>query len=80
MPDLIYLLALLACPITMGVMMLVMMRSGGHRHQPDASADAGEVAQLRAEVEECAAQDPRPGGTDRPAGRPVDRSHPSSTL
>lgn len=66
MPDLVYLLAVLACPIAMGVMMLVMMRSGDHRQPPSAGSDGGEVAQLRAEVErlreaqELAADAPRP--------------------
>lgn len=56
MPDVVYLLAVLACPIAMGVMMLVMMRSGG-QHQ----TGADEVAHLRAEVEQLrAAQNPTP--------------------
>jgi hypothetical protein len=66
MPDLIYLLALLACPIGMGVMMLVMMR-GNHGHG-GAPASGDEVARLRAEVEQLRAERPadqRP--TDAPS-------------
>lgn len=48
MPDLIYLLAVLACPVGMGVMMLVMMR-GNHSQRRDEHDD--EVARLRAEVD-----------------------------
>lgn len=54
MPDLIYVLAVLACPIGMGVMMLVMMR-GGHNHKAAPGAD-DEVARLRAEVEQLRAE------------------------
>lgn len=56
MPDLIYLLAVLACPIMMGAMMLVMMR-GNHNHDaPGGSPD--EVARLREEVEQLRAERP----------------------
>ena len=67
MPDLIYLLAVLACPIVMGVMMLVMMRSGDHQTQPSISPQADEVAQLRWEVERLrAAQERSSDAGDRP--------------
>lgn len=68
MPDLIYLLAVLACPIGMGVMMLVMMR-GNHGPKAEPSSD-DEVARLRAEVEQFRAErssDPR--STDAPSAR-----------
>ncbi len=57
MPDLIYLLAVLACPVGMGVMMLVMMR-GNHGNQANqtSGASSDEVAQLRAEVARLRAQ------------------------
>ena len=48
MPDLIY---LIACPVAMGLMMLMMMR-GNH----GSGAQSDEVAQLRAEVEGLRAQ------------------------
>lgn len=65
MPDLIYLLALLACPIGMGVMMLVMMR-GNHTHgAPPASGD--EVARLRAELDQLRTE---PSGDQRPTDAP----------
>jgi len=54
MPDLIYLLAVLVCPIAMGAMMLVMMR-GNHSHEAPASTD-DEVARLRAEVDQLRSQ------------------------
>lgn len=54
MPDLIYLLAVLACPVGMGVMMLVMMRG---KHSDRAAPSSGdEVARLRAEVEQLRAE------------------------
>jgi hypothetical protein len=56
MPDLIYLLAVLACPIMMGAMMLVMMR-GKHNHQAT-SQSPDEIARLRAEVEQLRAERP----------------------
>lgn len=68
MPDLIYLLVLLACPIGMGVMMLVMMR-GNHGHQA-APSSGEEVARLRAEVEQLRAE----RATDQ---RPTDAPSPS---
>lgn len=53
MPELIYLLAVLVCPITMGAMMLLMMRGNqSHSHK----ADPNEVARLRVEVHEMRAQ------------------------
>jgi len=66
MPDLIYLLAVLACPIGMGVMMLVMMR--GNHGQGAAPSSGDEVARLRDEVEQLRAEraaDPR--ATDAPS-------------
>lgn len=54
MPDLIYLLAVLACPVGMGVMMLVMMR-GKHSDRPT-SSPGDEVARLRAEVDQLRAE------------------------
>lgn len=54
MPEVIYLLAVLACPVGMGVMMLLMMRGNQSNHGSGATGD--EVAQLRAEVERLRAQ------------------------
>lgn len=47
MPDLIYLIAMIACPVAMGLMM-----RGNH----GSGAQSDEVAQLRAEVEGLRAQ------------------------
>jgi hypothetical protein len=54
MRDLIYLLAVLACPVGMGLMMLLMMRGGHGNHNSAAGGD--EVARLRAEVEQLRAE------------------------
>jgi len=71
MPDLIYLLAVLACPITMGVMMLVMMRSGGHDQRRSSVGDTDEVARLRAEADRLrGTQDPTSGGAPDRAPSP----------
>lgn len=56
MPDLIYLLAVLACPVGMGVMMLVMMRGNHSDHSDHGTATSDEVAELRAEVERLRSQ------------------------
>ena len=66
MPDLIYLLAVLVCPITMGAMMLLMMR-GNQSHPAPASPD--EVARLRAEVDELRAH----AVAEQPPAGPVQR-------
>ena len=60
-------LLFLACPIGMGVMMWMMMRGGGNRHEqspqsPQLSAkmtpdQKDELAQLRAELDELRAED-----------------------
>ena len=47
MTELVFALALLACPIGMGTMMWLMMRGG--RNDPDTRAES-EVAALRSEV------------------------------
>lgn len=54
MPDLIYLLAVIACPVGMGLMMLMMMR--GHHGRQESGPTGDEVARLRAEVEHLRAQ------------------------
>jgi hypothetical protein len=48
----LYALALLACPVGMGLMMWIMMRGQNNStHQAQRPADRGEVDALRAEVE-----------------------------
>lgn len=52
MTELLYTLALLACPLGMGAMMWFMMR-GGKRSQASAPvAEAEELRRLRAELDE----------------------------
>ena len=64
MPDLIYLLAVLACPVGMGLMMLMMMR--GNHGNDESAASSDDVAQLRAQVERLRAQRPSdPGRADQ---------------
>lgn len=53
-----YTVALLACPVSMGLMMIMMMR-GQHSSPPDQRSSAGvvdEVAALRAQVQALTAQ------------------------
>lgn len=57
MPESLYALALLACPIAMGVMMWLMMRT---RQQPPpadgAAAKRAELAGLQAQIDQLRAQ------------------------
>lgn len=70
MPESLYALALLACPIGMGAMMWMMMR--GQRSEPsgDTSKDA-ELAALQAQIDQLHAaqrdreQEGAPGGPAR---------------
>ncbi|GAA3245747.1 MULTISPECIES: hypothetical protein [Streptomyces] len=56
MPQSLYPLLLLACPIGMGLMMLLMMRGGSHASQRnDSLPSQAEVAELRKEVAELRA-------------------------
>jgi len=49
MQSLLYPIALLACPVGMGLMMWMMMR--GQRKDPGQDSEQRQVAELRAEVE-----------------------------
>lgn len=51
MAEVFYGLAVLACPVGMGVMMWMMMR-GGRRPDPTGSTPDSELATLRAELEQ----------------------------
>jgi hypothetical protein len=54
MPESLYALALLACPVGMGVMMWVMMR--GHKPEPeDTAAKQAELAALQAQIDQLRA-------------------------
>lgn len=50
MPELFYSLAILACPVGMSAMMWFMAR--GQRRRPAASAAQGELARMRAEIDQ----------------------------
>jgi hypothetical protein len=66
MSELLYLLALLACPVGMGVMMWMMGR--GHGSPPQASEDKqAELAGLRAEIDQLGAERFGSGGDPRRA-------------
>jgi len=76
MPEALYALALLACPVGMGLMMWFMMRGGKHP-RPEAppersaqlSASDAAVAALRAEVDQLRAEQRdshRPGEAGAP--------------
>lgn len=60
------LLALLACPIGMGLMMWLMMRGQRGPQEPQHEEQDAEVTKLRAEVDQlrAAQRDARPRGSD----------------
>lgn len=61
MAQLLYPLALLACPVGMGLMMWMMMRGGAQNPaEPGNGATGDEVARLRAEVDQLRAAQSRP--------------------
>lgn len=51
MPQFLYPLVVLACPIGMGLMMWMMMRGGNKNEADSAPATSEEIAMLRNEVE-----------------------------
>jgi len=66
MTQLFYSLAVLACPLGMGVMMWMMMRGGKQQPQPPAPSPE-ELTRLRAEVDQlkAAARDTDPARAPR---------------
>lgn len=67
MNEIFYALALLVCPIGMGLMMWMMMR--GDKHGSTAPQRDGELTQLRAEVEQLRAAQEDERRTPQPAHR-----------
>lgn len=73
MPQIFYSLAVLACPVGMGLMMWLMMRGGEQSAPPQATApdNGAELARLRAEIDQLQAaqrdtsRDTEPRGTGR---------------
>jgi hypothetical protein len=62
MSELFYSLAILACPVGMGVMMWFMMR--GSKEQPAAmTADEAQLSQMRAEIDQLRAGQASAGTT-----------------
>jgi hypothetical protein len=73
MTETLYALAVLACPVGMGLMMWLMMRSG-HGSARSGAEHEQEVQRLRAEVDQMrAAQAHRKNGIEGPAVREPDR-------
>ncbi|WP_264670425.1 hypothetical protein [Arthrobacter sp. VKM Ac-2550] len=62
MAEAFYALALLACPVGMGLMMWFMMR-GAKNTAPDTAASPDEIRRLRAEVESLRGSRQEPGVT-----------------
>ena len=63
MPEALYAIALLACPLGMGAMMWLMMR--GRKDQPadgEAAAKRAELAGLQAQIDQLQAERDRAGG------------------
>jgi hypothetical protein len=57
MESLFYALAVLACPVAMGLMMFMMMRGNNNGQASEAqSADRSEIDALRAEIEALKAE------------------------
>jgi multidrug resistance efflux pump len=67
MTETLYALAVLACPVGMGLMMWLMMRGGHRPSTPDADHEQ-ELAQLRADVERLRAAQEHSG--DRASSAP----------
>ncbi len=72
MPEALYPLLLLACPVGMGVMMWVMMR--GNKQQPQPPADTAtkqaELAGLQAQINQLQAQRDHERNNATPDPRP----------
>lgn len=67
MPQSLYALAFLACPIGMGLMMWMMMRGGGHQQDADKQA---ELARLQAQIDELhAGRERAPSAAAPPVSR-----------
>ncbi|MGI9085045.1 MAG: hypothetical protein ACR2FE_07095 [Aeromicrobium sp.] len=70
MPETVYLLAILACPVGMGIMMWVMMRGG----RDEAVSEQFEIAALRAEVEQLRQVGQNAADSSRPEDSRVEGS------
>lgn len=68
MPETLYLLALLACPVAMAVMMRMMMRGGGQQQAaPDAAPQQAELVRLQAQIDQLQAErESRRAGAEQP--------------
>ena len=69
MPESLYALAFLACPLTMGLMMWMMMRGGNKTNPSEADSDAKhtELARLRAEIDLLRQDDHTADGVRQPS-------------
>lgn len=59
MPNLAFILAALACPLSMGAMMFFMMRPGKRQQHPADPQQDQEIAQLREQVAQLRAEQQR---------------------
>lgn len=73
MPESLYALALLACPLGMGAMMWMMMRGDNKKTQPadaDVAAKRTELAALQAQIDQFAAAQRDRDASDTTGQRP----------
>lgn len=74
MPQVFYSLAILACPVGMGLMMFFMMRSGKKVDSPQPPATPfqrdAELARLRAELDQMQAERDEKNASTRPEQSP----------
>lgn len=62
MPQSLYALAFLACPIGMGLMMWMMMRGNTQQPNDDTTARQAELVRMQAEIDQLRAADRDRGG------------------
>lgn len=75
MAEVFYGLAVLACPVGMGVMMWIMMR-GRQRPTADSPTPESEISVLRAEVEQLRDAQREPASQARPTPSPGKQRSP----
>lgn len=74
MAELLYPLALLACPLGMGLMMWMMMRGNKHDSSSQQATGTDELTRLRAEVDQLRAAERADDSRTPSDARPSERS------